>query len=78
MLPSTVSLDRFHPESGSSDLPARFALPGRTVLMTLSRLDAGERYKKIDEVLEVADRVVFGGRVDQERETDHHRMPMRS
>jgi len=53
VLPNTVSLDRFQPGSGSDDLRDRYGLRGRTVLMTLARLDANERYKGIDEVLGV-------------------------
>lgn len=53
VLPNTVSLDRFGPGSGSDALRERYGLRGRTVLMTLARLDADERYKGIDEVLGV-------------------------
>jgi glycosyltransferase involved in cell wall biosynthesis len=108
VLPNTVSLDRFQPGSESDDLLDRYGLRGRTVLMTLARLDANERYKGIDEVLGVlgalaeaipdvsylivgdgsdrprltaearrlgvADRVVFAGRVDEERKADHYRL----
>jgi glycosyltransferase involved in cell wall biosynthesis len=53
VLPNTVSLDKFQPGSASDDLRDRYGLRGRTVLMTLARLDANERYKGIDEVLGV-------------------------
>ena len=108
VLPNTVSLDRFLPGKASDDLRDRYALRGRTVLMTLARLDANERYKGIDEVLGVlgslaeeipniaylivgdgsdrsrledearrlgvAERVIFAGRVDEERKADHYRL----
>jgi glycosyltransferase involved in cell wall biosynthesis len=53
VLPNSVSLDLFRPGSPSEDLRGRYGLVGRTVLMTLARLDAQERYKGIDEVLGV-------------------------
>lgn len=108
VLPNTVSLDRFRPGSASDELRDRYGLRGRTVLMTLARLDANERYKGVDEVLGVlgtlaaaipdvsylvvgdgtdrsrltaearrlgvADRVVFVGRVDEDRKADHYRL----
>jgi len=108
VLPNTVSVELFRPAPVNDELRARYGLRGRTVLMTLARLDAQERYKGIDEVmraltslaedipdiaylivgdgtdrarleaearrLEVADRVVFAGRVDEERKADHYRL----
>jgi phosphatidyl-myo-inositol dimannoside synthase len=108
VLPNTVSLDRFLPGSPSDGLRDRYGLRGRTVLMTLARLDASERYKGIDEVLGVlgtlaeanpeltylivgdgtdrsrlesearrlgvSDRVVFAGRIEEERKADHYRL----
>jgi len=53
VLPNTVSLDRWQSGRGSDDLRDRYRLRGRTVLMTLARLDSSERYKGIDEVLGV-------------------------
>jgi phosphatidyl-myo-inositol dimannoside synthase len=53
ILPNTVSLERFQPACASDDLRDRYGLRGCTVLMTLARLDASERYKGIDEVLGV-------------------------
>jgi glycosyltransferase involved in cell wall biosynthesis len=108
VLPNTVSLGRFQPGRRSDDLLDRYGLRGRTVVMTLARLDASERYKGVDEVLGVlhdlaeaipdvtylivgdgtdrqrleaearrlgvAERVVFAGRVDEERKADHYRL----
>lgn len=108
VLPNTVSLVRFRPGPGSDDLRDRYGLRGRTVLMTLARLDAHERYKGIDEVFDVlpslaatipnisyliagdgsdrprlegearrlglAERVVFAGRIDEDRKADHYRL----
>ena len=108
VLPNSVSFGQFLPGSGSDDLKDRYGLRGRTVLMTLSRLEANERYKGIDEVfgvlgtlaetipdivylvvgdgsdrprleaearrLAVADRVVFAGRVEEERKAEHYRL----
>lgn len=53
VLPNTVSVERFRPGPRRDDLLDRYRLRGRTVLMTLARLDASERYKGIDEVLGV-------------------------
>jgi glycosyltransferase involved in cell wall biosynthesis len=108
VLPNTVNLERFQPGPADDDLKARYGLSGRTVLMTLARLDAQERYKGIDEVLGVlhalaeeipnlaylivgdgtdrprlaaeavragvADRVVFAGRIEDDRKADHYRL----
>ena len=108
LLPNTVDPERFRPGPASGDLLDRYRVRGRTVLMTLARLDANERYKGIDEVLGVlktlaeeipnvvylvvgdgtdrarlqseagrlglADRVVFAGRVDEDRKADHYRL----
>lgn len=108
VVPNTVSLERFRPGPGSDDLRDRYGLRGRTVLMTLARLDPYERYKGIDEVFDVLpslaetipnlsyliagdggdrprlaaevrrlgldERVVFAGRIDEERKADHYRL----
>jgi phosphatidyl-myo-inositol dimannoside synthase len=57
VLPNTVSLDRFRPGPPDASLQERYGLAGRTVLMTLARLDANERYKGIDETLRVLSRL---------------------
>lgn len=53
VVPNAVELARFTPGPARADLLARLGLGGRRVLMSLGRLAAGERYKGIDEVLEV-------------------------
>lgn len=52
ILPPAVDLDRFTPGPKKPDLLRRYGLEGKKVIMTLSRLQADERYKGIDEVLE--------------------------
>ncbi|MBR8833969.1 MAG: glycosyltransferase family 4 protein [Stigonema ocellatum SAG 48.90 = DSM 106950] len=51
ILPNTVNLEHFQPAVKNSDLLVRHQLEGKTVLMTLGRLDSSERYKGFDEVL---------------------------
>lgn len=50
---NSVDLDRFSPGPAPADLAERYGLAGKRVLLTLARLDGQERYKGIDEVLEV-------------------------
>lgn len=58
LLPNAIHLERFGPAERRVDLQARFGLKGRKVLMTLARLSSLERYKGIDEVLEVLPRLL--------------------
>lgn len=53
VVPNCIDATLFGPGPKRSDLLDRYGLRGKTVLMTLSRLSAQERYKGIDEVLEV-------------------------
>ncbi|MGB3204741.1 MAG: glycosyltransferase family 4 protein [Crinalium sp.] len=53
ILPNTVNIDHYRPEAKKSTLQDRYHLDGKTVLMTLGRLDSRERYKGFDEVLEL-------------------------
>jgi glycosyltransferase involved in cell wall biosynthesis len=53
VLPNTIDLERYTPGPKSPALLDRYDLDGKVVLMTLGRLAANERYKGIDEVLEV-------------------------
>ncbi len=53
IIPNTIRLASFGPAPRRADLVARHGLQDRTVLMTLARLAGHERYKGIDEVLEV-------------------------
>lgn len=52
VLPDCVAVGDFAPGPKPPHLLKRYGLQGRTVIMTLARLAAGERYKGIDEVLE--------------------------
>lgn len=52
VLPCAVDLSSYGPGNASTELLKRYGLAGRTVLMTLARLSADERYKGVDEVLE--------------------------
>src|SRR4029077_11183516 len=53
ILPDCVDLSIFTPGKKSPTLMARYGLQNRTVLLTLGRLATEERYKGIDEVLEI-------------------------
>jgi glycosyltransferase involved in cell wall biosynthesis len=54
ILPNTFDASEFAPAPRSVDLLARYGLrPDQTVLLTVARLDAHERYKGIDEMLGV-------------------------
>ena len=53
IIPNTIHLENFGVAPRRDDLVARHGLQGRKVLMTLARLAGHERYKGIDEVLEV-------------------------
>lgn len=52
ILPNCVDLERFTPGPAAPELVAKYDLEGRRVILTLARLDANERYKGIDEVLD--------------------------
>src|SRR5687767_4280347 len=51
LIPTAVRLDRYGTGPRDAALVARYGLEGRTVLLTVARLD--ETYKGIDEILEV-------------------------
>lgn len=53
ILPNAVRLERYGIRPRSEALQRRYALQGKKVLMTFGRLSAVERYKGVDEVLEV-------------------------
>jgi phosphatidyl-myo-inositol dimannoside synthase len=53
ILPNCVDLTQFSPGPKSPALLQRYGLAGKTVLLTVARLSAQERYKGIDEVLEL-------------------------
>jgi len=52
VIPNAVDLARFTPGAKSPALLARYGLAGKRVLMGMARLDARERYKGFDEVIE--------------------------
>ncbi len=52
VLPCAVDLSSYGPGPAPEELGRRYGLTGRTVIMTLARLSADERYKGVDEVLE--------------------------
>ncbi|MCX6895497.1 MAG: glycosyltransferase family 4 protein [Verrucomicrobia bacterium] len=53
VLPNCVDLARFTPGPKSPTLLARYGLQGKTVLLTVARLSAVERYKGHDQILEL-------------------------
>jgi asparagine synthase (glutamine-hydrolysing) len=53
VLPNCVDTKRFRPMARKPELVRRYNLQGRRVLMTLARLASSERYKGIDQILEV-------------------------
>lgn len=53
LLPNAVRLDRYGIAPKSPELLARYRLHGRKVILTLARLPGAERYKGVDELLEV-------------------------
>ncbi len=52
ILPNCVDLARFTPGPKNPAMQGCYGLRGRTVLLTVARLSAAERYKGIDQVLE--------------------------
>ena len=53
IVPDCVDLAKFGPGPKPAYLRQRYGLSGRRVIMTLARLSASERYKGVDEVLEL-------------------------
>src|SRR5687767_7442220 len=53
VLPNAIHLDRYGIAPKSQELMARYGLHGRKVILTLARLPGAERYKGVDEVLDV-------------------------
>ncbi|MGQ9919344.1 MAG: asparagine synthase (glutamine-hydrolyzing) [Bryobacteraceae bacterium] len=53
ILPNCIDLEFFSPRAPNAEMQQRYGLPGKRVLLTVGRLDAMERYKGFDEVLEV-------------------------
>lgn len=53
VVPNCIERDKYGPGAKSDELLDRYGLRDRTVLMTLGRMSALERYKGFDEVLDV-------------------------
>lgn len=53
LLPNAIHLDRYGMADKRPDLLMRYGLQQRKVIMTLARLPSFERYKGVDEVLEI-------------------------
>lgn len=53
MLPNAIQLDRYGMADKRKDLVDRYKLEGSKLIMTLARLPGADRYKGVDEVLEV-------------------------
>lgn len=58
VLPNAVRMEKFGAGPKDERLAARYGLSGRTVIMTLGRLDASERLKGVDEIIGVMPRLV--------------------
>src|SRR5262249_40404054 len=58
IIPNCVDLDRFQPCERDSALVNRYGLRSAIVMLTVGRLAAGERYKGVDEVIEVMPRLL--------------------
>ena len=58
ILPNTVDTDYFTPGAADAALVRRWGLEGRRVILTLARLEARERYKGIDEIIDILPSVV--------------------
>ncbi len=57
IVPNAVDLVAFTPGPRAAELVARYGLAGRRVVMSLGRLEASERYKGFDELLEALPRL---------------------
>jgi len=53
ILPNCVDASRFGPAAAPQHLRRRYGLDGRRVLLTVARLSSRERYKGVDELLEL-------------------------
>ena len=53
LLPNAIHMDRYGVRPRSAELIARYGLHGRRVIATIARLPGADRYKGVDEVLEV-------------------------
>jgi len=53
ILPNAINLGEYGPGPRSVELARKYNLAGKKVLLTLGRMDAAERYKGFDEILDV-------------------------
>ncbi len=53
ILPNAINISKYSPGPKIVSLQDRYGLAGKTVLMTLGRLSSDERYKGIDEIIEL-------------------------
>jgi phosphatidyl-myo-inositol dimannoside synthase len=53
LLPNAIHLERYGKSEKRPDLLERYALHGNKLIMTLARLPGAERYKGVDEILEI-------------------------
>ena len=53
ILPNAIALDRYWMTAKDTNLVAQYGLVGRKVMMILARLVSSERYKGVDELLEI-------------------------
>lgn len=60
VLPNAIHQERYGISPPRTDFMERFGLTGRKVLLTLGRLSASERYKGVDEVMEVLPALLAG------------------
>jgi len=58
ILPNAIDLDRYRPGARNQTLVERYGLNGKRVMMVLCRLPGYERYKGIDETLELMPRLL--------------------
>ena len=58
ILPNCVDLDRFQPRERDPALVNRYGLRSAIVMLTVGRLATGERYKGVDEVIDVMPRLL--------------------
>ena len=58
ILPNCVDIDRFQPRERDLVLVSRYGLRSAIVMLTVGRLATGERYKGVDEVIDVMPRLL--------------------
>jgi glycosyltransferase involved in cell wall biosynthesis len=58
ILPNCVDLDRFQPGERDQELVNRYGVRSAIVMLTVARLVTGERYKGVDEVIDVMPRLL--------------------